>query len=224
MLICQSTNTFQPRKQPFKKGALGGSKRQNGAPALCGRSAPPVSPLAKLGLKPKQPSGVLPSTIRRRSKSATGLWTVRALLIAGRIVDHVSEHTSRDRCGISCGSEARLRSMRDQPLRRRKCLPRVDNTPHTDPRVAGSACRHVGTSPPQDRLGVSQSPELVELLQCTDVHRIGIAGHAMNLLKARRECRPFLLKRAVACPVLVPPDPRGVDFFLLFLFSSSCEG
>ena len=103
--------TFQKRLSPRVTGA-------NGAPTTIARapSDPPSSGSSTSGRN--NPPDCSPSRIRRRSQSATGLWTVRALLIAVPVVDGAS--------GTAL----------------------VDHMADADPRVAGSACRHVGARPP----------------------------------------------------------------------------
>ena len=75
-----------PKLTTFIKGVLP-ALLANDAPTRMGKGATRVAIGEAETLRSKQPSGVLPSIIRRRSVSATRLWTVRAFAFAVQVVD-----------------------------------------------------------------------------------------------------------------------------------------
>ena len=75
-----------PKLTTFIKGVLP-ALLANDAPTRMGKGATRVAIGEAETLRSKQPSGVLPSIIRRRSVSATRLWTVHAFAFAVQVVD-----------------------------------------------------------------------------------------------------------------------------------------
>jgi hypothetical protein len=150
-LIHHRETTFQKKASPRVTGA-------NGTPTTMARapSDPPSSGSSTLGRN--DPPDCSPSRIRRRSQSATGLWTVRALLIAVPVVDGCEQPAEID-AGSAMAHE-RLRSIRDQPQKRglttcrphggrgstrsRQCMPPCRCTPPVRPT---SGMRAVETRP-----------------------------------------------------------------------------
>ena len=132
-LLHLTETTFQKRRPPRVTGA-------NGAPTTIARapSDPPSSGSSTSGRN--NPPDCSPSRIRRRSQSATGLWTVRALLIAVPVVDGCEQPAEID-AGSAMAHEG-LRSIRDQPQKRglTTCRPR-DGRGSTRSRQCVPPCR-----------------------------------------------------------------------------------